>query len=48
VQGKEGLVIAVRDSTFYIGKCDCTKPEQQTPLCAKGLAMGAYWVHGGD
>jgi hypothetical protein len=48
LQGKEGIVIAVRDGLFYIGKCDCNKPEQQTPLCAKGLAQGAYWYHGGD
>ena len=47
-QGKEGLVIAVRDSNFYIGKCDCNNPKQQTALCAKGLAMGAYWVHGAE
>jgi len=47
-KGKEGLVIAVRDSNFYIAKCDCNKPEQQTALGAKALAIGGYWVHGGD
>lgn len=46
VQGKEGLVIAVRDSNFYIAKCDCNKPEQQTALGAKALAIGGYWVRG--
>ncbi len=48
MQGKEGLVLAVRDSNFYIAKCDCNKSEQQTALGAKALAIGAYWVHGSD
>ena len=47
LQGKEGLVIAVRDSNFYIAKCDCNKPEQQTALGAKALAIGGYWVRAG-
>eukprot|EP00353_Schmidingerella_taraikaensis_P008761 CAMPEP_0185582094 /NCGR_PEP_ID=MMETSP0434-20130131/19789_1 /TAXON_ID=626734 ORGANISM="Favella taraikaensis, Strain Fe Narragansett Bay" /NCGR_SAMPLE_ID=MMETSP0434 /ASSEMBLY_ACC=CAM_ASM_000379 /LENGTH=177 /DNA_ID=CAMNT_0028200801 /DNA_START=27 /DNA_END=560 /DNA_ORIENTATION=+ len=47
-KGKQGLVIAVRDGYFFVGSCDCNKPEQQTALCAKGLAMGAYWLVGGD